>query len=164
MTTEMSPAVIHALAIGNLPDFQWEIHDDLCDCTYQRIGMWKNPYLAEQHEIRLCCVWEKLGTMFPDFVRDIPAYWDGNEKQWLTEPMEWNGETEMPKALWYRHLARKEGITVAEARAKYADRDDERPRGVQRPVVEQEPEFDPIAGLMLLVADLTRKVEALEAR
>ena len=119
MTTEMmpSPAVIEALAIGSLPDVQWKHGDDLCDCIYQRIGMWTNPYLAVTHEIRLCCAWAKLYEMFPETVRTIPAFWDYNNDVWVTEPAEWNGETDMPLALWHRQVARMRGITVAEARA-----------------------------------------------
>ena len=160
----LSPAVIHALSIGNLPDVQWKIGDDLCDCMFQRIMQVTNPYIGATHEERLCCIWATLHEQYPDLSRDIPASWDFNAQEWVTEPHEWNGEEDMPAYLWYRQLARKEGIGVAEARAKYADRDEERPRGVARPVVEQEPVFDPVEGLMLIVAELTRKVEALEAR
>lgn len=128
----LSPAVIEAISIGNLPDLQWKHDDDLCDCTYQRIGFWTNPYLAETQEIRLCCVWAKLGEMFPDFVRKVPAYWNENEQQWETEPWRWDGEEAMPKAIWYRHLARKLGVTVAEARAEYGEKDELRPKGCQR--------------------------------
>lgn len=113
----VSPAILEALAISELPEVEWLHGDDLCDCTFQRIGMWKNPYLAETMEIRLCCVWAKLGEMFPEYVRSIPAYRDENTQTWVTEPWEWNGEDEMPKALWHRQLARKLDISVAEARA-----------------------------------------------
>ena len=118
MTTEiLSPAIVEALAIGSLPDVLWNNGDDLCDCTYQRIGMWTNPYLAVTHEIRLCCAWAKLHEMFPEAVRTIPAFWDYNHDVWVTEPAEWNGEQDMPLALWHRQLARTRNITVAEARA-----------------------------------------------
>lgn len=150
-------------ALGVLPEDIWLHGDDACDCTFQRIGLWKNPYLGQTLEVRMCCIWEELYKLFPQFVRTTNGYLNGDD-EWEQDPLEWNGETDMPKALWYRHLARKEAITVAEARAKYAERDAERPRGVPRPVVEPEPQFDPIEGLMLIVAELTRKVEALEAR
>jgi hypothetical protein len=129
----LSPAIIEALAIGNLPDQQWDVQDDLCDCTYQRIGMWKNIYLAETLEVRLCCLWAELYKQYPQFLRVIPAYWNENTKEWETEPKEWNGESEMPKAIWYRHLARKLGRTVADIRAEYADRDELRPKGTPKP-------------------------------
>lgn len=128
----LSAAVIEALAIGNLPDVQWVHGDDLCDCTYQRIGMWKNPYLAETLEVRLCCVWGKLAELYPDMVRAIPAYWLDNEQRWDTVPHEWNGETDMPPYLWYRHLARKLNRPLSAIRAEYKHRDAERPRGVPR--------------------------------
>lgn len=117
MTTDLSPAVVEALAIGSLPDVQWSNGDDLCDCTYQRIGMWTNPYLAITHELRFCCAWAKLYEMFPETARTISAFWDYNNHVWVTEPAEWNGELDMPPALWHRQLARQRGITIAEARA-----------------------------------------------
>lgn len=123
MTTEvavnqtLSPALIEALAIAELPEVQWQLGDDLCDCAFQRIGMWKNPYIATQHEIRLCCIWAKLGEMFPQYVRTIPAYFNESKQEWDTSIMVWNGENEMPRALWHRQLARGFGISVAEARS-----------------------------------------------
>ena len=125
----IAPAVVEALAIAGLPDVEWTHGDDLCDCIFQRIGLWKNPYLAETLEVRMCCIWAELYKQFPDFVRTIPGYWLDNEQRWETVPWEWNGETDMPTYLWYRHLARKQGRTVGEIRAEYADRDAERPRG-----------------------------------
>lgn len=116
-TQELSPAVVQALSIGMLPDVQWKPQDDLCDCTYQRIGMWTNPYLAETLEVRMCCIWAKLYEQYPEYVRTIPAFWDYNQEGWVTEPAEWNGEEDMPSAIWHRQVARKFGISVSEARA-----------------------------------------------
>ena len=115
--TELSPAVVQALAIGALPDVQWKMHDDLCDCVYQRIGMWTNPYLAETLEVRVCCIWAKLYEQYPEYVRMIPAFWDYNHDEWVTEPAEWNGEDDMPESVWYRQVARKTGKSLAEVRA-----------------------------------------------
>ena len=134
MTTDikesaLSPAILQALSIGSLPGMEWSNQDDLCDCTYQRVGMWKNPYLAETLEIRLCCVWAKLAEQYPDAVRTIPGYFDPNRQEWITEPWTWDGEAEMPKAIWYRHLARKLDRPLAEIRAEYADKDHLRPKG-----------------------------------
>ena len=133
MTTEtrLSPGIVEALSIGSLPDVQWKMHDDLCDCVYQRIGMWTNPYLAETLEVRMCCIWAKLYEQFPDQVRTIPAFWNYNQEEWVTEPMEWNAETPMPRSIWYRQLARQQGRTVAEVRAEYASR--EPPQGRVKP-------------------------------
>jgi len=128
----MTPAILEALAVGSLPDVQWQHDDDLCDCTYQRIGMWKNPYLAETLEIRLCCIWAELAKQYPDMVRTIPGYYNENTKEWQTTPWEWDGESEMPRAIWYRHLAAKQDRPVAEIRAEYADKDYLRPRGSSR--------------------------------
>lgn len=116
MTTELSPAVIEALSLGMLPDVQWKPQDDLCDCTYQRIGMWTNPYLAETLEVRMCCIWAKLYAQYPEFVRLVPAFWDYNQEQWVTEPAEWNGEDDMPQAIYNRQVARQTGKSLAEVR------------------------------------------------
>lgn len=112
----ISPAIVEALAISELPDVQWKMFDDLCDCTYQRIGMWTNPYLAETLEVRMCCIWAEIYAQHPDYVRTVPGFWDYNAGEWVTEPAEWNGEEDMPIALWHRQLARKYGVTVSEAR------------------------------------------------
>lgn len=125
----MSPAVIEALAIGSLPDVQWLHGDDLCDCEFQRICQWTNPYIGSTHEARLCCIWAELYKQFPEHVRDIPAWFDINAQEWRTQPMAWNGETEMPKAMWYRHLARKHGRSVADIRAEFSGKDELRPKG-----------------------------------
>ncbi len=116
MTTELSPAVIEALSVGMLPDVQWKAHDDLCDCTYQRIGMWTNPYLAETLEVRMCCIWAELYKLYPQHVREVPAFWDYNAEKWVTEPAEWNGEEDMPQSLYNRQVARQTGKSLSEVR------------------------------------------------
>lgn len=136
MTTEqLSPAIVQALAIGMLPDVQWRMHDDLCDCVYQRIGLWTNPYLAETLEVRMCCIWAELYKQYPEYVRTIPAFWDYNTEEWVTEPAEWNGEEDMPASIWHRQLARKQGISVAEARALNLPA----PKGTGRPAEAPKP-------------------------
>ena len=160
----LSPALIEALAIAGLPDVQWQHDDDLCDCVFQRIGMWKNPYLATQHEIRLCCVWAELEKQYPDFVRTIPGYFNENTKEWQTEPSEWNAEFPMPKAIWYRHLARQQGRSVADIRAEYAGKDELRPRGVPRPAVETEPAIDATEAVFAMLSHLADRIVALEGR
>lgn len=82
----------------------------------------------------MCCIWAELYKMFPQFVRVTPAFLDGNAKRWVTEAMDWNGEVEMPKAIWYRQLARKEGRSVSDVRAEYEEKDDLRPRGRPKPI------------------------------
>ena len=132
-TYAISPAVIEALALASLPDAVWTNQDDKCDCVYQRIYQTRNIYLAETHEIRLCCIWAELGKQYPDFVRTTQGYWDPNNQEWITQPQEWNGETEMPKAIWYRHLARKFGRSLEDIRAEYAGKDELRPKGAPIP-------------------------------
>lgn len=130
-STRLSPAVVQALAVGSLPDIQWQVGDDLCDCTFQRVGWWTNPYLAETLEVRMCCIWAELYKQFPDLVRTIPAFWNYNQNEWVTETQDWNGETQMPRALWYRQLARQQGRPLPEIRAEYQNQ--EPPQG--RPLI-----------------------------
>lgn len=125
--------VLDALTTGLIPEEYWDVNDDRCDCVFQRVGLWTNPYLGETLEVRMCCIWQELYQLFPQHVRMIPAFWDDNVNEWVDGLREWDGESDMPQSIWYRQMARKEGISVSEARDKYADRDDERPRGRPRP-------------------------------
>lgn len=116
MAALLSPAILEALAVGSLPDVKWKHGDDLCDCTFQRIGTWTNPYLAETLEVRMCCIWNEIYKQYPEYVRTIPAYWDYNTESWETEPRAWDGEEDMPKAMWHRQFAALTGTSVAEVR------------------------------------------------
>jgi len=118
-------------ALNVLPEEFWTNQDDACNCTYQRIGMWTNPYIAETLEVRMCCIWKQLYELFPEHVRTIPAYKDGNAGEWVTEPRDWDGEAGMPESIWHRQLARREGISVEEARVSHAD--ETPPAGISRP-------------------------------
>lgn len=124
--------VLAALATGMFPEEFWDCQDDACDCTYQRILMWTNPYIGETLEVRACCIWKELYQLFPQHVRVTPAFLDGNKNEWVPEPREWDADFPMPKAIWYRHLARKEGRPVGEIRKEYSLKDEERPQGTPR--------------------------------
>lgn len=103
----------------------WNVNDDLCDCVYQRIGSWFNPYIGERYEVRLCCVWAEMEKQWPQFFRRVQI-----------EPAEWNGEADMPRSIWHRQIARAGGMSVADARELVRDR--ESPRGVplkEKPVL-----------------------------
>ena len=117
---------------GALEGVDWKMHDDLCDHIYQRIGQWTNPYLGSTHELRLCCIWAKLYEQYPEYVRDVPGWFDHNTNTWQEGQLEWNGEDAMPRAIWYRQLAVREGRPLSEIRAEYADQ--EPPRGVPVPL------------------------------
>ena len=98
-------------------EVSWDHEDDLCDCTFQRIGMWKNPYIGEMLEVRMCCIWKELYKQFPEFVRVTKH-----------EPAIWDGESDMPKSIWHRQLANHLGISIEEARML----GNEAPKGVTR--------------------------------
>lgn len=97
-------ALEQALEIINAQE-TWDVNDDQCDCTYQRIGYWNNPYIGETLEIRLCCVWAQFEKEWPQFF-----------KRTQIEPAEWNGETDMPKSIWHRQLSKAFRVSVDEAR------------------------------------------------
>jgi hypothetical protein len=111
----------------DIPEIRWTNQDDLCDCTFQRIGEWTNPYLAKTLRIRFCCVWEEFAKMWPDLFESIPAGYDHNTGTYVTEPMEWNGESDMPRALFYRQIQTITDKPLDEIRHKFADR--EPPKG-----------------------------------
>ena len=113
----------------------WETGDDLCDCTFQRVGRWTNPYLAQTRHVRLCCIEAELEKQFPQFVQVFDAYQDPNTDELIDEPMMWNGEFDMPKDIWHRQLARIRGEDLELVREKFAGL--EPPKGVPQPEVEQ---------------------------
>lgn len=118
----------------SVPDTHWLHGDDLCDCTFQRIGEWTNPYLGETLRVRWCCIWAELYKQFPQFVQEIPASYDANRHEWVTEPREWDSpEMDMPLYLWYRQQARKSGKPLAEVRrtAKKEDRPKAKPNRIE---------------------------------
>lgn len=100
------------------PAEAWDAQDDLCDCVFQRIGRWTNPYIGETLEVRMCCIWADIYKQYPQYVRVTRS-----------EPAIWNGEFDMPKAIWHRQLANDKGISVSEARALEMDA----PKAIQRP-------------------------------
>lgn len=115
-----------------LPEQFWDVEDDKCDCTYQRIGLWTNPYIGETLEVRMCCIWAELYKLFPNMVRVTDAFFDYNKNEWVTRQREWDGELDMPESIWFRQLAKKLGKSVDEVRQEYQGRMDEKPKGVKR--------------------------------
>lgn len=110
-----------ALGMDNLPEIRWMHGDDLCDCTFQRIGEWANPYIGRTLRIRFCCVWAEILKDHPQHVQEIPGYWDENAERFDTEPMAWNGEDEMPRGLWHRQIQTVTGLPLEAIRDKFRD-------------------------------------------
>ena len=107
------------LATTGIPEIRWEIGDDLCDCVFQRIGFWTNPYMARTLKVRFCCIWTDIMAQHPEHVQEIPAYMDPMTGLMKTEPLEWDSEdSDMPRSLWYRQLAVKYRRPIAEIREK----------------------------------------------
>lgn len=126
-TTTMTADTIQ-LQVASTPGLMWQTDDDLCDCTFQRIGFWTNPYMGSTMLVRLCCMWQKLDEMFPGMVMQIPAFYDYNKGRFDEGAQLWNGEADMPRAVWYRYLAAAEGKSLAEIRETYAAK--EPPKGI----------------------------------
>ena len=139
ITEAQKDAVAQALAIlaGAMaqPGVHWTLGDDKCDCTFQQIGEWTNPYIGQTLRVRLCCIWEELYKMFPQHVERINAFYDYNRDRYVKEPREWdNTKADMPVYLWLRQLAKKTGKSLSEIRQEYKDRLHERPKRVKKPV------------------------------
>lgn len=115
-------ALEEALAIVNAQE-TWHVNDDRCDCTYQRMGYWNNPYIGETYEIRLCCLYAEFEKQYPQFF-----------KRTQIEPAEWNGEADMPRSIYHRQLSKLHGMTVSEARAMAGEAPKGRPKA-EKPVV-----------------------------
>ncbi len=116
---------------GEVPEFRWTNQDDECNCVFQRIGDWTNPYIGRTLRVRMCCIWSDLYKQYPQFVQEIPGYWNANEQRFEEEPMEWNGEFDMPESIWFRHLAVTTGRDLDDVRENFKDLPV--PKGVKRP-------------------------------
>jgi hypothetical protein len=103
---------------GTIPEILWGEGDDLCDCTFQRIGDWTNPYIGRTIRVRVCCIWAALYKQYPQFVQEIPAWFNGNKHEFVTEPMPWNGESDMPRAIFHRQAAVLMGLPLDMVRIK----------------------------------------------
>jgi len=131
MKTETKTEALAQILTAAIPGLQWETHDDLCDCTFQRIGFWTNPYIGATLRMRLCCLWKELAKQYPDLIQEVPHFYNYNTHKYEDKPWDWNGEFDMPRAIWYRHLASKTGLPLPEVREQY--RDQEPPKGVPKP-------------------------------
>ena len=108
---------LHQTRGEEIPEIRWVHGDDLCDCTFQRLGEWTNPYLAKTMRVRMCCMWVELEKMFPHLVQHIPAFYNENTDLFETDFIEWNSpDGEMPRALWHRQLSVAMGLPLDEIR------------------------------------------------
>lgn len=102
---------------GEIPEVLWELGDDLCDCTFQYIRDWTNPYLGRTRRIRMCCLFKEFEKQYPWLFEEIPAYYDHNEAAYIPALMDWDSEnSDMPRALWYRQVAAKTGDSLERVR------------------------------------------------
>ncbi len=130
---KMHTDLLTGLTLAQIPDIHWLYGDNLCDCVFQRIGDWTNPYLGRTLRVRLCCIWAEIYKAYPQHVQEIPAYYDENTNTYETEPRAWDSEdADMPVALWLRQMAVQTGRSVEELRVEYADRLHERPKKVTK--------------------------------
>jgi len=121
-----------ALALEMLPD-QWLVGDDKCDCTFQRIGEWGNPYIGKSLQVRLCCIWAELAKEYPQFVQEVDCYWDRNRIEPVIGAQPWDSEEmDMPLDIWYRQLASEQNRPLVEIREEYRLKQHLRPRKAKR--------------------------------
>ena len=119
-----------ALLLEMLPD-EWLVGDDKCDCTFQRIGQWANPYIGKTLQVRLCCIWAEIAKEYPQFVQEFDCYLDSNRVEPVMGPQPWNSEEmDMPLDIWYRQLAVQQGRPLREVREEYQHKQHLRPRKV----------------------------------
>ena len=123
----------HKLHPTTMPEFIWTHGDDLCDCTFQRIGEWTNPYLARTRRVRVCCLEDRMLEDNEDLVQDIPGFFNDDTGLFETEPWVWNGEDDMPEHLFMRQTAIIQGLSLDETRVKFEGV--EPPKGIPRPKV-----------------------------
>ena len=116
-----------------MPEFIWTHGDDLCDCTFQRIGEWANPYLARTRRVRVCCLEDRMLYGNEYLVQDIPGFFNDNTGLFEMEPWVWDGEDDMPEHLFMRQTAIIQGLTLDETRVKFEGV--EPPKGIPRPKV-----------------------------
>ena len=117
----------------DFPEVVWINGDDLCNCAFQRIGQWTNPYIGETLEVRLCCIWEELYKQYPEHVRRTQGFWNDNTGKFEAGTRDWDSdESDMPLYLWYRQLARRSGRDLNSVRDEYKWRKSERPKKVEK--------------------------------
>ena len=116
-----------------MPEITWTHGDDLCNCTFQRIGDWANPYIARTRRVRVRCLESRMLEGNEDLVQDIPGYYNENTGEFETEPWVWDGEDDMPEHLFMRQTAIIQGLSLDETRVKFEGV--EPPKGIPRPKV-----------------------------
>ena len=131
-STEVLPGqdILGLLMTSGMPEIEWQHEDDLCDCVFQRVGFWTNPYIARTLEVRMCCIWADIYKQYPQFVREIPASANyNNDDVYEVKPVEWDSEgSDMPRAIWYRQLAVQHSLPLSAIRVMYEN--EESPKAV----------------------------------
>lgn len=114
------------LMSSGIPEDPWQADDDQCDCTFQRIGWWTNPYIGRTLKVRLCCIWAEIYKQYPQFVQEIPAFMNYNEGEHVYEgePRPWSStDMDMPRAVWYRQLAVQMNMPLSWVRENFSNQE-----------------------------------------
>jgi hypothetical protein len=142
-----------------MPEITWTHGDDLCNCTFQRIGDWANPYIARTRRVRVCCLENRMLEGNEDLVQDIPGYFNENTGDFETEPWVWDGEDDMPEHLFMRQTAIIQGLSLDETRVKFEGV--EPPKGIARPKViekrEGMSEYEVIGKQLMRIQELEKE-------
>ena len=146
-----------------MPEFIWTHGDDLCDCTFQRIGEWTNPYIARTRRVRVCCLEDRMLEGNEDLVQDIPGFFNDNTGLFEMEPWVWNGEDDMPESLFMRQTAIIQGLSLDATRVKFEGV--EPPKGIPRPKVvkkrETMSEYEVIGQQVMKIQELEKQKNTL---
>ena len=146
-----------------MPEITWTHGDDLCNCTFQRIGDWANPYIARTRRVRVCCLENRMLEGNEDLVQDIPGYFNENTGEFETEPWVWNGEDDMPESLFMRQAAIIQGLSLDATRVKFEGV--EPPKGIPRPKVVNKrrsmSEYEVIGQQVMKIQELEKKSNVL---
>ena len=142
-----------------MPEITWTHGDDLCNCTFQRIGDWANPYIARTRRVRVCCLENRMLEGNDALVQDIPGYFNENTGEFETEPWVWDGEDDMPEHLFMRQTAIIQGLSLDETRVKFEGI--EPPKGIPKPpIVEKRKimsEYEVIGQQVMKIQDLEKQ-------
>ena len=157
--TEAPHTVSDNLHPREMPEITWTHGDDLCNCTFQRIGDWANPYIARTRRVRVCCLESRMLEGNEDLVQDIPGYYNENTGDFETEPWVWDGEDDMPEHLFMRQTAIIQGLSLDETRVKFEGV--EPPKGIPRPKVvkkrETMSEYEVIGQQVMKIQELEKR-------
>ena len=65
-----------------------EGHDDECDCLFQNVQEYSNPYYNKTLRFRYCCLLAEFRKQWPHLFEEIEGWWDSERKMWRNEALD----------------------------------------------------------------------------